>query len=1229
LGRLLAILATLLIILLGAAFVVPAFTDWNAYRPDIEQAASAILGRQINIIGEIDIALLPEPHLHASKVAAADGAGDGATMSAEAVDLSLSLQALLSGRLEANKLKLLRPVLTLDFSKPLLSHSSETETGDFSIAAGVNSIEIEDGRVSVFSKDYGGPDALALTKIDGTISAPSSGNAYRFGGRVWQKDRQLDVKFSAASSQDGQIKLTGNISDIASKTVLQADGFVNAAGKPVFDGAVSLSAPQSASLLTGIPFELQLKSNARIDLAGVSLGDLVLTLDPQNRPQILAGSADIAFVARTANITLQARSLDADALLTSATEQGAAKVPQLPGGWSGLRSAAADLLWFYPHFAVRLAFAADQLQLKGELIEGVKVEGARTSQQWVFERVLAILPGETAVKLAGTFTSRAGKSRTSGTVAITGKNLGRLSRWVAPDAKAFPAKAFSMQGSVMLSGDTAAFEGVAGSVEGVPFSGNLHLDRTPVRKIQLSLTADSFDVSSLETSQPGADALSADSLSAAWQAGAAQLTALLDEEPRGFDTADIDVSAATVRTSFAEAKDLAVHLKFNQDLLTILKLNVGTSDGLTLKGEGVVPLRGTGQGRFDGRLEAKSAQAVLQAAAFAGFDAESFGGRRPEDFAPAALWINYGSDMQAGTATAQLGGNLGTARMEGRAQLKGTLADWKAGLLSAQFGISAPDGNKLLALLFPKADLAPSASVSAGTITVRVNGASQKFETSGTLKAGTLQVQLDGATEIKAKTFAFNGRASAASQTPEQFLPATLLALLGGEPKSNLRIDANLMLTPSHLEADKLRAEAPNNLVTGHLLLDTAGSRTLLDADVKADQISLPALFSYFLVPPPADRTPLMAPASLAAPLPGADIWSGRPFALSTFQDAAGKVSVGAKTMRVSDGIVLSDAQLSMKLEKARLEIQRLEGKALGGDLSASASLDALGTGVGVHMRVALSNADLSMLPSPGTPSIATGKASLFLSMLGQGLSPRGLISVLQGRGMIALSDGQLAKFSPAAVQKSADDMLTLQHPLTEDTITKKVLEASQSSDFRFRRLKIPVMIHDGMLEIRRASFRNRDGTVRMEAYLDLANMHADSTWQAGVIADRRAKWPPVKIMVSGALRELGARPRTLAAEDFVRALLVRKMEGDMTRLEGLNRQQGPAPAWTATQEPAPKPSRRRKRDEDATQAAPAPTGASASGPAGKGPVSAGTPNFEARMRDALQSGGAGNPGAR
>ncbi|MBI4724411.1 MAG: AsmA family protein [Rhodomicrobium sp.] len=287
-GRVLATFATILILVLGAAFAVPAFTDWNSYRPDIEQAASAILGRNVQIRGGIEIALLPEPHFRAGKVAAENGAGDSAYMTADAVDLTLSLQALLGGRLEASKLKLLRPALTLDFSKPL-PEPRRAEAG-----------EIEDGGILVLPKHGGASGALILTKIDGTVSAAPPGDSYRFSGRFSQKDRRFEAKFLAAAAAGKGIKLNGSATDLASKAVFQADGMLSAPGEPVFQGSLTIHAPLEQGRLRETPFDVQLKSAAKIGLSEAALDDLTLTIDPQNRPQVLLGSANIAFGAKTA-----------------------------------------------------------------------------------------------------------------------------------------------------------------------------------------------------------------------------------------------------------------------------------------------------------------------------------------------------------------------------------------------------------------------------------------------------------------------------------------------------------------------------------------------------------------------------------------------------------------------------------------------------------------------------------------------------------------------------------------------------------------------------------------------------------------------------------------------------------------------------------------------------------------------------------------------------------------
>ncbi|MGO9362725.1 MAG: AsmA family protein [Rhodomicrobium sp.] len=1209
-GRILATLATILILLLGAAFAVPALVDWNSYRSAIEKEASAVLGRKVSILGDIDIVLLPEPHLRASDVAAGNGKNDGVLMTAAAVDVSLSLDALFGGRLDAGKLRLVHPVLTLDFSRPMAEPAAAAEAGALPFTAGVRNVEIEGGRISVFSRSGGAAEALALSGIDGTAFAARS-NAFRFNGHISKDGRQYEVKVSASPHEAG-LKVTGSAVDLASKASLQADGVLNASEDPDFEGSLAASVPQGAAGPNRLPFELQAKAAAKIGLADASLGDLELTLDPQNRAQVLTGSANLNFSSKTASAALKALSLDAGALLNNGSAwPGIAG--SAPSDWSALAAAGDHLVWLYQDYALNLDLEAGLVQVEGEPVEGVKLHGSRTAKRWLFDEALATLPGDTAVKLAGTLIKPAQASQLSASVSLKGKNLGRLARWLVPSAASggrVALGAFDVKGALTLSPDVSAFEGVTGSLDGTPFTARLHFDKAPVRRLQASLSGDNFDLSAFDNTGEDASTLSPDSLKSAWQAGLAQMAAMLGGGPEGFDTADIDISAGGIKIGAVEAKNVAVHVKFDRDLITVSKLSAETSSGLVLRAEGSVPLRGSGQGRFGGRLEARSPEAVVQIASLAGYDRGSFE-RHARDIAPAVLSVSYNAET-AGTATAQIDGSLGPARVDGQAEFKGALSDWKAGGISAQLKLTEPDGNKLIWLLFPEAMLPPGASPSPGVLSIGLNGVSGQLQASASISTGGLQGQLDGSTDLKVSSF--KGKASASTNIPEQFLPASLLALLGGEPQASLRVSANVNVSPGSLEARELSAESPGNAVTGQLALETRGGITQVDANLNAEKASLPSLFAYFLAATPADAFALAVPATLGAPPPPPDIWSGRPFRLSAFHDTGGVILLTAKTMKLSDTLALSDAQLHASLDKGRFEFEELRGAMLGGSLDASLSLTAKDSGVAGEAELSLSGADLNALASPGTAPAVTGQASLSLAVSGQGLSPRGLVSVLRGRGTIGLADGELTKLSPSAVQARAEELLAQQLPLTEDGVTKKVLEAVQADNFPFRRLKIPVNVSDGILEIRRASFRGEDATVRMEAYADLNKAQVDSTWQMGVSSDRHQKWPPVKVMVSGPLRELGARPRTLAAEDFVRTILVRKMEGDISRLEGLNKPPAalakPPSPWTATQEAATPKKHRHKRDKDKPEDAPtAKTSEPASGP-----------SFEQRMRDALDN---------
>ena len=94
------------------------------------------------------------------------------------------------------------------------------------------------------------------------------------------------------------------------------------------------------------------------------------------------------------------------------------------------------------------------------------------------------------------------------------------------------------------------------------------------------------------------------------------------------------------------------------------------------------------------------------------------------------------------------------------------------------------------------------------------------------------------------------------------------------------------------------KRSCPRNVVSGHLAIGVADRLTEVDADLKADQLSLPPILGYPLALPPSDRMTLAL--SNVIPAQSQDIWSDRPFVLNVFQDTAAKVMLSAKTMKLA-----------------------------------------------------------------------------------------------------------------------------------------------------------------------------------------------------------------------------------------------------------------------------------------------------------------------------------------
>lgn len=115
-GNYIFILAAVFAIIMAAGAGVSGFLDWQQYKPIIEEKASAALGRKVVIAGELTGMLFPVTTITVRDIRIANAPGGRAEYMAKigAVELSLSPLSLLSGKVDINRISLVRPEIFLE-----------------------------------------------------------------------------------------------------------------------------------------------------------------------------------------------------------------------------------------------------------------------------------------------------------------------------------------------------------------------------------------------------------------------------------------------------------------------------------------------------------------------------------------------------------------------------------------------------------------------------------------------------------------------------------------------------------------------------------------------------------------------------------------------------------------------------------------------------------------------------------------------------------------------------------------------------------------------------------------------------------------------------------------------------------------------------------------------------------------------------------------------------------
>jgi AsmA-like C-terminal region len=510
----------------------------------------------------------------------------------------------------------------------------------------------------------------------------------------------------------------------------------------------------------------------------------------------------------------------------------------------------------------------------------------------------------------------------------------------------------------------------------------------------------------------------------------------------------------------------------------------------------------------------------------------------------------------ATSADMVLDGEANGASVKLSARLDGANDGWRKGPAELTGFMEGPDAGKLVVALLGSGGALGRDGAGAGRIVL---------EAAGVPAEGLTTIASVEAADV---AFAFRGQAvstqagsSIAGDLEIKGADGTgLAALVGLAPPlkfDDQPVSGNLKVKVSQqgLQIDRFALRLGGVQVQGHMALSSQTPRRRVEAHVDVDAISLSKLLA-----PLVDQRFAVTGAAEAAVTGASNPWTDAAFNMSPLDRLEGTVNINAKRLELAEGMGLGDATLEVVLDGAKVDVRQIAGSGLGGRFTARLGLDKTPGGAEFTGSLAF-DAKLEALgaTAPGVAR-ASGPVTGTLEFSGRGTSPRGLLSVLQGKGKLEFGDAKLANLWPGAIAAAITQALKVDPEKMSGELKQGIAEALGNGFLPLGPATVALEIADGQLRTEPLTFDTEPGRTTGGVSLDLRTLTFDSEWRLeqkrseGDAAQKTAL-PGVTVSYRGpvaAVTEQVARVNTDAIE---RELSVRRMERDVEELERVRRQ--------------------------------------------------------------------------
>lgn len=1124
LARILVFIGAFLVFVLCVALVAPYFIDWSSFRREFEVQASRVVGKKVEVLGDVDVRVLPFPAITMHDVSVGRDAGGTPLATAESFSMDAELAPFLSGEMRIFKMQLDHPVfnLSLDENGAL----SWTDTGESSIAARrviFEDVEVRNGEIHL--SDAASGRIRSLTDIDAMLSADAIEGPWRMEGtgaldgraggfsiltgRPDPETRSVRVRLSATPEQwPLSASMEGNVS--------------LATGAPVYAGDFRLAVTSDEEQDVPPP-----RVAGKFELTNNSFAVPEYRLEVGTRvdPYVITGEGN--FDTRPGGsflLTANGQQFNVERLSDYDTnlKKGRVTPPSARERLDVLIGFIKDVP--IPQLPGKVTFRLPALVSGDTTVRSIVLDASPDGDGWRIENGSAVLPGRTQVEASGRL-AVGDTTDFSGSLLVASRQPSGLSQWltgkVSPEIRELDRAGFSAD--VILTPQTQAFENLQIVAGDAVLDGTLsrQADGAATPTLDFDLSGNVIDLNALRALaglMVGDDidaGLSQHRIHATLRAGAVnafELTAKVVDTDFTYQTGALTIDSLKIEDLAGAAITLSGQAQTMRDRPT-------GSARLTLAAEDITD--------FVAMLRQRAGDHPLLTMLGDG-----------------AQW--YGDTSLNADLTFGQNGTAVAAVVQGSANGTRISGSWRMDSLAGQGGFSGQlqASNPDAAVLFGQAGMMPlPIPAPAGaqlSLSVDRAGADGPATIGFRAASGDTRLTASGEASLAAGDF-LNGRYSVSLESPdlEPYLAMNAFAVPGTAFGVPVSLKAALDIGEEAYTLSAIDGTLDGNGVAGRLSLARGGPVASLKGALALDRLDMAWLTEAVFGPDFTDSEGKL---------------SDVPFDRAYFGTAEASVDLqsGAFDIGLSEPVTGMGGKLDFR--GGGMSLNGLSGRLMGGTLSGDMRLGNTDGNGYFQAQINLADATLpdNLWQANGTPVVA-GAFDLGLVVETTADTARGLKSQASGSGIVTLKSPTFNGLNLGF----RDDLLSWADAQGTE-ITNEAIEAEVRAllfgggSFQSGDIAIPFAITDGTLQARNVLVDLPEASVyaAMEADLDTHALDAalDVALKLGDESEQGAS-AGFTIGFNGPLAE---PDRTLDLTEIDNYLALRAVERERERVERL-----------------------------------------------------------------------------